>query len=161
MEELKSKIVDALRDVYDPEIPINVYDLGLIYEINIREDNVAMVLMTLTSPACPTAEYLQNIITDAVKSVDGVEEAIVELTFEPPWTPDRISMDAKEELGLGGEEKSSDEIISQNAFSHKHDNLDKITVCFNCGITDSKVPILDCNFKGEKTHICVKCISKF
>lgn len=157
MELSKDNIIGALREVYDPEIPINVYDLGLIYEIEIRNDNTVFILMTLTSPACPTADYIKSIITDAVKNVDGVEDVILELTFEPAWSPERISHDAKEELGLASSEEATDSAL-KNTFSH--DKKETI-LCFNCGITDLEIPILNCTFKGEKTSLCVKCISKF
>jgi FeS assembly SUF system protein len=98
--ELKEAIIEALRTVFDPEIPVNVYDLGLIYEINITKENNVHVLMTLTSPNCPVAESLPQEIREKTLSVDGVNEAEIELTFEPPWDQELLSEEAKLELGL-------------------------------------------------------------
>lgn len=100
MEELKNKIIRAIKQVYDPEIPVNVYDLGMIYEINIKEEGKIHIMMTLTSPNCPEAERLPAEVRDIVKTLNGVEDVEVELTFDPPWTKDRISPDAMLELGL-------------------------------------------------------------
>jgi FeS assembly SUF system protein len=98
--ELREAIIEALRTVFDPEIPVNVYDLGLIYEINISNENKVHVLMTLTSPNCPVAESLPREIREKTLSVDGVNEAEIELTFEPPWDQEMLSEEAKLELGL-------------------------------------------------------------
>lgn len=96
----KEAIIEALRKVFDPEIPVNIYDLGLIYEINISDESKVHVLMTLTSPNCPVAETLPVEVRDKTLSVDGVREADVELTFEPPWDQEMLSEEAKLELGL-------------------------------------------------------------
>jgi len=163
MQDLKNKIINALRDVYDPEIPINVYDLGLIYEINIKESGFVHVLMSLTSPTCPTAEYIQEMIHDAVIEVDGVSSVDIELTFEPLWTPDRVSEEAKEELGIS-DDFNSEDLSLQNTFSSNDNNLKESKtehVCFNCSVTDEQLPIFSCFYKGENTKICSKCISKF
>jgi FeS assembly SUF system protein len=89
-----------LREVYDPEIPINIYDLGLIYEIWIREDKSVFVKMTLTAPNCPVADLLPQQVEQAVLLTEGVAEARVELTFDPPFTLEMMSEEAKLELGL-------------------------------------------------------------
>lgn len=88
-------IVDALRTVHDPEIPVNIYDLGLIYETERLDDGDVKILMTLTAPACPVAGEMPYDVAAAVSDVDGVGEVAVELTWEPPWTPERMSDEAK------------------------------------------------------------------
>ena len=97
---LGEKIVNELKQVYDPEIPVDVYELGLIYDVFINEANEVKILMTLTSPNCPVAESLPKEVEDKVKSLDEVKEAIVEITFDPPWTKDLMSDEAKLELGF-------------------------------------------------------------
>ena len=92
-------VYEALRDCYDPEIPVNVVDLGLIYALEIDEDHVHVV-MSLTSIGCPVAGEVMADVEEHVKSVPGVKTAHVELSFDPPWTPDRMSEDAKWELGI-------------------------------------------------------------
>ena len=93
-------MVSALRSVYDPEIPVDVYELGLIYEIEVDADGFVDVLMTLTSPACPVAGQMPIMIKAAVEQVQGVEAAEVELTWDPPWTQDRMSESARLQLGF-------------------------------------------------------------
>ena len=97
---LEQQIVDALRNIYDPEIPINIYDLGLIYSVDIGDEKVVHVKMTLTSPGCPVAQTFPGTVECAVKCVDGVKDAHVELVWDPPWTKDRMSDDALLSLGL-------------------------------------------------------------
>ena len=97
---LGEKIVNELKQVYDPEIPVDVYELGLIYDVFINEDNEVKILMTLTSPNCPVAESLPKEVEDKVKSIDEVKDAEVEITFDPPWTKDLMSDEAKLELGF-------------------------------------------------------------
>ena len=97
---LKEKVVEAIKMVYDPEIPVDVYELGLIYEINIFPINNVHILMTLTSPACPSAEEIPGEIETRVKSVEGVNDVTVELTFDPPYATDMMSEEAKLELGF-------------------------------------------------------------
>ena len=99
-EALKEQIIEALRKVFDPEIPVNIYELGLIYSLEVKEGGVVDVQMTLTSPACPVAGTLPGDVEKQVQSVEGVESAKVELTWEPPWGPDRMSEAAKLQLGL-------------------------------------------------------------
>ena len=98
--ELETKIVDAIKTVYDPEIPVNIYDLGLIYEIKIDDNNEARITMTLTSPNCPEAETLPIQARDVVRAVEGIRDAHVEIVFDPPWSRDNISEAAMLELGL-------------------------------------------------------------
>ncbi len=99
-EQLAPDIIDALRTVYDPEIPVNIYDLGLIYDFKVDDNFFVDVSMTLTAPGCPVAETFPGFVENAVKSVVGVSDARVELTFEPPWTMANMSEEAKLELGL-------------------------------------------------------------
>lgn len=98
--EIKNDIIEALKECYDPEIPVNIYDLGLIYEINVDPGNNAHVLMTLTSPSCPVAGTLPGEVENRVREVSGVESAEVELTFEPMWDMEMMSEEAKLELGF-------------------------------------------------------------
>lgn len=99
-EELGPAIIEAFKSVYDPEIPVNIYDLGLIYGFEVDENYFVDVAMTLTAPGCPVAETFPGIVENAVKGVVGVSDARVELTFEPPWTMDNMSEEAKLELGM-------------------------------------------------------------
>lgn len=89
-----------LRSIFDPEIPVNIYELGLIYEINLIKEDVVEVVMTLTSPSCPVAGTLPGEVEQKVKSVSGVTDAVVELVFEPAWSQDMMSEEAKLELGF-------------------------------------------------------------
>ena len=95
MDEIK----EALRDVYDPEIPVNVYDLGLIYDIQLNEGNV-YVQMTLTAPGCGMGPYIAQNAEWRIAEIDGVEDVEVEMTFDPPWNPEMITEDGKKLLGL-------------------------------------------------------------
>ncbi|MBM1105342.1 DUF59 domain-containing protein [Aurantibacter crassamenti] len=99
-EELGEKIVRVLKTIYDPEIPVDVYELGLIYDVMVNEDNEVKILMTLTSPNCPVAESLPAEVEEKVKSLDLVNDAHVEITFDPPWTQELMSEEAKLELGF-------------------------------------------------------------
>lgn len=99
-DELGPDIVEALRTVYDPEIPVNIYDLGLIYGFEVDDNFFVDVTMTLTAPGCPVAETFPGIVENAVKSVVGVSDAKVDLVFDPPWTMDLMSEEAKLELGM-------------------------------------------------------------
>ncbi len=98
MESLKADIIEVLRTVEDPEIPVNIYDLGLIYDITIKEENVVFITMTLTAPACPVAGQIAMDVQQKVSEVAGVSDVHVDLTFEPPWTMDLMSEEAKLEL---------------------------------------------------------------
>ena len=99
-EELKQSVVDALKSVYDPEIPVDIYELGLIYDITISEDGDAVVTMTLTTPHCPVAESLPNEVELRVLSVPGIRDAEVKLVWDPPWDPSKMSDEARLELGM-------------------------------------------------------------
>lgn len=99
-QDLGEKIVKILKTIYDPEIPVDIYELGLIYDVFVNEDNEVKILMTLTSPNCPVAETLPVEVEEKVKSLDVVKDAEVEITFDPPWTQDLMSEEAKLELGL-------------------------------------------------------------
>lgn len=96
----EDQVVEALRTVYDPEIPVNIYDLGLIYENTIAPNGDVKILMTLTAPACPVAGEMPQQVADAVATVEGVGEVEVELTWDPPWTPDRMSEVARVALDM-------------------------------------------------------------
>ena len=98
--ELGEKIVKVLKTIYDPEIPVDIYELGLIYDVFVNEDYEVKILMTLTSPNCPVAETLPVEVEEKVKSLDILKDVEVEITFDPPWTQDLMSEEAKLELGL-------------------------------------------------------------
>lgn len=97
---LRDKVVNAIKSVYDPEIPVDVYELGLIYEISVYPINNVYVLMTLTSPACPSAEAIPSEVEEKIKNIEGINDVKVELTFDPPYTQDMMSESAKLELGF-------------------------------------------------------------
>jgi FeS assembly SUF system protein len=99
-QELGEKIVKVLKTIYDPEIPVDIYELGLIYDVFVNEDNEVKILMTLTSPNCPVAETLPVEVEEKVKSLNVVKDAVVEITFDPPWSQDLMSEEAKLELGM-------------------------------------------------------------
>ena len=98
--ELGEKIVNVLKTIYDPEIPVDIYELGLIYDVFVNEDCEVKILMTLTTPNCPVAESLPLEVEDKVKSIKLVKDAEVEMTFDPPWTQELMSEEAKLELGM-------------------------------------------------------------
>ena len=100
MDKRIDLIINNLKEVYDPEIPVNVYDLGLIYNVDIDQNNKASIVMTLTAPGCPVADVLVEEITEAAKAVDTIENVDVELTFEPPWEKSMMSEEARLELGF-------------------------------------------------------------
>ena len=97
--KLETEIINALKEVYDPEIPVNVYDLGLIYNINITEEKNVELTMTLTAPNCPIADQIIIEVQQAIESVSKVQKAAVNLVFDPPWSMDMMSEEAKLELG--------------------------------------------------------------
>jgi FeS assembly SUF system protein len=97
---LGEKIVKVLKTIFDPEIPVDIYELGLIYDVFVNEDHEVKILMTLTTPNCPVAETLPVEVEEKVKSINEVNDAEVEITFDPPWTQDLMSEEAKLELGL-------------------------------------------------------------
>lgn len=94
------RIIAELHDVYDPEIPVNIYDLGLIYSVDVDQKNLATVVMTLTAPGCPVADMIVQQVFDKVVEVDGVNDCFVDLTFEPPWDKSMMSEEAKLDLGF-------------------------------------------------------------
>ena len=98
--ELRSRVIAALKEIYDPEIPLNIYDLGLIYRIDIDPDTNASIDMTLTSPNCPVAESLPGEVENAAKAVDGIGDVQLELVWDPPWDMDRLGEAGRLELGL-------------------------------------------------------------
>ena len=98
--ELRSRVIAALKEIYDPEIPLNIYDLGLIYRIDIDPDTKTSIDMTLTSPNCPVAESLPGEVENAAKAVDGIGDVQLELVWDPPWDMDRLGEAARLELGL-------------------------------------------------------------
>jgi FeS assembly SUF system protein len=97
---LRDKVIEVLKGIYDPEIPVNIYEIGLIYEVNVDDEANVHVLMTLTSPMCPVAESLPPEVEEKVAAVEGVKSAKVEVTWDPPWDPDMMSEAAKLELGF-------------------------------------------------------------
>ena len=98
--KLGDKIIGVLKTIYDPEIPVDIYELGLIYDVFVNEDDDVKILMTLTTPNCPVAETLPLEVEEKVKSLDEVKDAEVEITFDPPWSQDLMSEEAKLELGM-------------------------------------------------------------
>jgi FeS assembly SUF system protein len=98
--DLQEKVLAAIKTVYDPEIPVDIYELGLIYEINIYPINNVYVVMTLTSPSCPSAEVIPGEVEQKLKAIEGVNEVKVEVTFDPPYAQDMMSEAAKLELGF-------------------------------------------------------------
>lgn len=99
-EALKEAVIAALKTVFDPEIPVNIYDLGLIYDILINEENQVRIHMTLTTPGCPVAQTFPGTVEQAVNQVEGVNECTVELVWDPPWTQERMTEVARLELGI-------------------------------------------------------------
>ena len=99
-EALKKAVIAGLKTVYDPEIPVNIYDLGLIYDISINEEQHAHIQMTLTTPGCPVAQTFPGTVERAVNQVEGISDCTVELVWEPPWTQERMTEAARLELGI-------------------------------------------------------------
>ena len=99
-QDLGEKIVRELKSIFDPEIPVDIYELGLIYDVLVNEDYEVKILMTLTSPNCPVAESLPQEVEEKIRSIDEVKTAEDEITFDPPWTKDLMSEEAKLELGF-------------------------------------------------------------
>lgn len=98
--ELEDKVINVLREIYDPEIPVNIFDLGLIYEVSFDGDNNLIIDMTLTSPNCPVAESLPKEVEDKTAEIEGVTSSKVNIVFDPPWDKDMMSEEAKLELGF-------------------------------------------------------------
>jgi FeS assembly SUF system protein len=100
VERTKAAVLDVLRTCYDPEIPVNIYELGLVYDVSVADEGAVTIQMTLTSPACPVAGSLPGEVQSRVANVPGVERVQVELVWDPPWTPERMSEAAKVQLGF-------------------------------------------------------------
>jgi len=100
IQSIEARVIEALRQVFDPEIPVNIYDLGLIYKIEVDEDLSVRILMTLTTPNCPEVESLPDEVTNLIQGLKGVKQVEVNLTFDPPWSQDNLSEEARLELGL-------------------------------------------------------------
>ena len=98
--ELKEKIIAEVKKIYDPEIPVNIYELGLIYDIQVKDEKFAIIKMTLTTPSCPVAESLPKEVKEGVMQVEGIEDVDLELVWDPPWNKDMMSEAAKLELNL-------------------------------------------------------------
>lgn len=97
---IEKRIIDALKTIYDPEIPVDIYNLGLIYQIEVEQNSKVRILMTLTSPNCPVAESLPEEVMERLKGIEGISEVEVNLTFDPPWSKDNLTEEARLELGL-------------------------------------------------------------
>lgn len=97
---LGEQIVKALKGIYDPEIPVDIYELGLIYDVMVNTDDEVKILMTLTSPNCPVAESLPREVEEKIRKIEGIKDVEVEITFDPPWSKDLMSEEAKLELGM-------------------------------------------------------------
>jgi FeS assembly SUF system protein len=100
LEDFTRKLVTALKTVYDPEIPVDIYELGLIYKVDVADNKNVLVDMTLTAPGCPVAGEMPGMVKDALQGVEGIGEVTVNMTFDPPWTPERMSEEAKLELNM-------------------------------------------------------------
>jgi len=100
MSEMKNKVIEEIKKIFDPEIPVNIYELGLIYKIDVDEKNNVTVDMTLTSPNCPVAESLPKQVKDTIMKLEGVSDVNLNLVWEPPWDKDKMSESAKLELNL-------------------------------------------------------------
>ena len=100
MSDLKDRVISEIKKIYDPEIPVNIYELGLIYKIEIDDDKTVDIEMTLTSPNCPVAESLPNSVKDNILKVDGIKDVNLKLVWDPPWSKDKMSEAAKLELNL-------------------------------------------------------------
>ena len=100
MNDLKEKIIEEIKKIYDPEIPVNIFELGLIYKIEVIDNKNALIEMTLTSPNCPVAESLPNSVKENILKIDGVEDVELKLVWDPPWTKEKMSEAAKIELNL-------------------------------------------------------------
>ncbi len=96
----KEKIIEEIKKIYDPELPVNIYDLGLIYDIEVKDENFVIIKMTLTTPNCPVAESLPKEVKDGVMQVEGIKDVDLELVWEPPWNKDMMSEAAKLEMNL-------------------------------------------------------------
>src|SRR6201993_4029252 len=100
LDQLTDQLIEKLKTVYDPEIPVDIYELGLIYKVDVADNRDVTVDMTLTAPGCPVAGEMPNMVRNALLGVPGIGEVTVNMTFDPPWTPDRMSEEAKLELNM-------------------------------------------------------------
>ena len=100
MSEIKEKVISEIKKIYDPEIPVNIYELGLIYKIEIKNDNKVLIEMTLTSPNCPVAESLPNSVRNNILKIEEINDVDLKVVWDPPWTKDKMSEAAKLELNL-------------------------------------------------------------
>ena len=100
MTDIKEKVISEIKKIYDPEIPVNIFELGLIYKIEVNEDKKVLIEMTLTSPNCPVAESLPNLVKENILKIDEIEDVDLKLVWDPPWTKDKMSEAAKLELNL-------------------------------------------------------------
>ena len=100
MTDLKEKIISEIKIIYDPEIPVNIFELGLIYKIEVNEKNKVIIEMTLTSPNCPVAESLPNSVKENILKIDEVNEVDLKLVWDPPWTPEKMSDEARASMGI-------------------------------------------------------------
>ncbi len=100
MENLRDRVIEVLHTVYDPELPVNIFELGLVYDIQILDNNAVDIIMTLTAPACPVAGDIVFEVQQKVAAIEGISDAHVQLTFDPPWTKDMMSEEARLELGF-------------------------------------------------------------
>lgn len=98
--QIEDEIIKVLKSIYDPEIPVNIWDLGLIYEIDVSDDNNVRILMTLTAPNCPIADEILREVREKVEAIEGIKEVDLKLTFDPPWDESNLTDEAKLELGL-------------------------------------------------------------
>ena len=100
MTDIKEKVISEIKKIYDPEIPVNIFELGLIYKIEVNEDKKVLIEMTLTSPNCPVAESLPNLVKENILKIDEIEDVDLKLVWDPPWTKDKMSEAARLELNL-------------------------------------------------------------
>lgn len=100
VDEIRQRVVDVLKTVYDPEIPVDIYELGLVYDVNVEESGAVAIRMTLTSPMCPVAESLPPEVEEKVRGVSGVTDVKIDLVWEPPWSPSLMTEAARLELGM-------------------------------------------------------------
>lgn len=99
LDRITADVIKSLKTVYDPEIPVDIYELGLIYKVDLSDERLLKIDMTLTAPGCPVAGEMPGWVEGAVRGIEGVEDVVVEMTFDPPWTPEKMSDEAKLELG--------------------------------------------------------------
>ena len=160
---LNEKIIEKLKNVYDPEIPISVYDLGLIYEIKItgKDKDKVEILMTLTSETCPVREYLQETIIDEVEKLEEVLKCNIVFTFDPKWNKELVNKDVLEEMGIDTLEVPKHENNKETLNKDFEENEFDFELCFNCYIDSNELPLLKTYHKGEEKFICKNCLNSF